>query len=228
MQGDARVWDARVCDARPPRFAFAAVCRASAVLAICIGVAGCGASRAHRNHGVYVVAPDGARRELSAPAIKFKPRGLQTLVREPLQGGSYVTIVGKRYEFAGRTYSVLAEHVEERGKRGMVSGGGGDGPSMEPGAPGVVALDVGQECVGSDEVVIAYGLLREPEDTVTAEGAGRPITFSKVMIPASFHARGVLVYALLKSGRMDILTRERDGRVVREEPYALQPLPSCR
>jgi hypothetical protein len=190
-----------------------AVAQAGALVVMCIAVAGCGESH-HPKHSPIVIRQH---------PVKYLPNGVRTLVRERVSGG-YVSIIGQRYEYLGRTYFGLAKRTEEPGERRGAIGGGST--PIEPGEHGIMVMEVEQGCVGTHEYALAEGLLRESRDTVTAHGHGVPITFKKLPIPANLHASGVLVYALLTRGRIDVLTRAPNLRVVRDESYTLRPI-SC-
>lgn len=199
--------------------------RCAALVVVALAVTGCGGSRLHeRASGMYVVEPNGAKRLIKQYPIKYAPKGLQTLVREPLPGGAYIVIIGKRYRYMGQMDSELAEHLEVPRKGRLVRGGGGSGPSMEPSEAGALTIEIGQECFGRNEIVPAYGLLHDPRDTVIAVGRGGPTVFKKTAIPVNFHPDGVLVYARLKVGPTHIVARTPSGRVVSDEFVALKPL----
>lgn len=69
---------------------------------------------------------------------------------------------------------------------------------------------------------IACGMLRDPEDSVTAQIHGTTTIFKKVVIPINFYRDGVLVYAPLGRGPVDIAVRTRCGQVVSNESYVLE------
>jgi hypothetical protein len=68
--------------------------------------------------------------------------------------------------------------------------------------------------------VFAWGLLRSPEDTVTAKSKARTVRFTKVMIPRSLYPRGALVYALLGPGAPTVVVRTPRGRIVSDMSWA--------
>jgi hypothetical protein len=196
--------------ARPNRFAV--LCRMVSILAISVGVAGCGESRPGRDS--YPVER-GKKRLIKYP-IEYTPGGLRILVRERMPGG-YLVISAKRYMYRGHTYSVLQNQEEELARH--VLGMGSNGPNIGLGEHEALEMEISSGCVGSHVYALAYGMLRNPKDSVTAETHGTTIRFRKVVVPTNFHPDGVLVLAQLGQGPTNIVTRAPNGRVVRSEPY---------
>jgi hypothetical protein len=178
-----------------------------AVVALMLVVTGCGESHSRGGSGK------------STYAVKYLPGDLVTLVRRRFAGG-YVSIIAEQYEYGGKVYSQLANHAETVGEHGRRRGEGGSGPSLGHAEGRPIDIDISYGCVGRYEYTLAYGLLRDPKSTVTARRYKATITFTKVAIPATFHPGGVLVYALLGPGALDVTTRTPDGRTVTVEHYA--------
>jgi hypothetical protein len=189
-----------------------AMAQAGALVVICMAVVGCGDSHRYAQSSIAI----------RQHRVKYVSDGVRTLVRERLPGGEF-SIIGQRYEYLGRSYFGLANRTEEPGEQRGAGGGGGGSP-IEPGEHGVLVMEVEQGCVGTHEYVLADGLLRNSRDTVTSQGHGAPIEFKKVVIPASLHAGGVLVYALLTRGQSDVVTRTSNLRVMQDELITLKPL----
>jgi hypothetical protein len=180
-----------------------------------------------RRSGMYLVEPNGAKRLLRQYPIAYSSPGVQTLVRDRLPSGTYLALVAEHYEYRGKTYSELAAHFEMPGKRGVVSSGGGSGPSLDTGRRQILEIVLDRSCVSLHEVVLAFGLLTDARDSVIAQGDGKQLLFQKATIPASFHPDGVLVYALLGQGPVDVVTRAPTGRAVQDEHYGLKLSMPC-
>ncbi|HEV7942578.1 MAG TPA: hypothetical protein VGP17_07230 [Solirubrobacteraceae bacterium] len=78
-------------------------------------------------------------------------------------------------------------------------------------------LVVGGGCGSSHPYTLAFGLLRDANDTVIDQTHGRHFRFMVARIPRRFDTKGVLVYSLLVTGRNRVVTRAHDGRVVDSE-----------
>jgi hypothetical protein len=103
---------------------------------------------------------------------------------------------------------------------------GGRTGSEAMGLSGISGSEISSGCVGSFAYAVAYGMLRDPQDRVTAQAHGTITKFKKVLIPANFHPDGVLVYTVLRRGPIDIVAQMPSGRVVARETYRLEPA-SC-
>ena len=194
-----------------------ALWRITVALVIAAAIAGCGTSR--------VMEPNGGPTS-AGTSIQYAPNGVVVLARQPISGG-YLSIRGVRYSYMGKTYFGLRENVETSSKHRIVSGGG-SGTSIKPGEYGILTMRVDHGCVGTYGYALAYGLLRNPSDMVTASSRdGKLIRFKQVAVPLNLHAHGVLVYALLGSGQINILTRTANGQIVGNESYAGRAFVAC-
>jgi hypothetical protein len=149
--------------------------------------------------------------------IKYAPNGLRTLVREQIRGGDF-SVVAKRYEYLGHTYSVLNDREERAGADD--GGAGGGGLKIERGQGIPLEMVVSHGCLGPYAYALAYGMLRDRNDFVAAQADGTTIRFKKVAIPTNFHPDGVVVYALLGRGRNNVVERTPNRRVVYDEDWA--------
>jgi hypothetical protein len=139
--------------------------------------------------------------------------------------GAYFSIVAKRYEYRGHTYSVLNDREERSGGHG--AGAGGGGPEIERGQSIPLEMDVSHGCLGPYAYALAYGMLRDSKDSVTAQADGTTIRLKKVVIPTNFHPDGVVVYALLGRGRNNVVERSATERVVYDENWAGPEAGAC-
>jgi hypothetical protein len=198
---------------------------ASAVLVVGIAATGCGATHrrpptlttGYQRLGVPTGGPHETPRER---------RSEHLLVREPLQGGGYF-VISAIANSSGRAQGEIRHHVELPGAHGLESGGWSSGPRLGGVEPRILAVHVDHGCSGADAYALAYGLLRQPEDTVTAHDGGKAVVFKKVDIPASFHPGGVLVYELLGPDATNVVTRTPSGRVASTESFSGQDAISC-
>jgi len=166
----------------------------------------------------------GAREPPSAKNRAEPDGGVQTLVRERVPGG-YVSIVGRRYTYLGRTHSELESREQPAGMR--LRGGSSGGVSIEPGQHSPLEMLVSHGCVGVHVYALAYAMLRDAKNSVIAQVGGTTTRFKKVTIPESFDPDGVLVYALLAPGENDVITRTPSGRVVYNERWRGREALSC-
>jgi hypothetical protein len=183
------------------------------VVAVAIALAGCGTTR--RTLGI------------SRP-VKFAPHGVRTLARRRLPEGTYFAIAALRYEFMGRSYAELGLRFESPSSKGLAASRYGGGTLLEPGGRGVLEMGVRRSCNEGDETALAWGLLRSPEDTVTAKSKASTTRFAKVMIPRSFYPHGALVYALLGPGPTAVVVRTPRGQIVSDMSWAAAPGGMCR
>lgn len=186
---------------------------AAFVITLSAALAGCGASHEYARTALTRSPPEEPLR-----SGRLAPSGIHTLARVKLQDGGRLAIVVERYKYQGRVYANLAHYAEPAHKANRYGAGGG-GPALQPAKPGIVDVNVSYGCSGSHAYVLAYGLLRERSDSITAIGHGVMIRLHKVAIPASFHYRGVLVYALLQSGAVRVITRTSRGEIVSSGNY---------
>ncbi len=200
------------------------VARAGILLILSMTVADCAGSHSReRVSGTYIMGSNGVRRRVATYPVKYRPNGLRVLVREPMPGG-YFAIVAKRYEYLGHTYSVMDDREESSGEHGS---GGGGGLDIEPDQRMPLEIAVFHVCLGSYAHAVAYGMLRDPKDAVTAQVHGTTTILKKLVIPANFRPDGLLVYALLRGGPVTITVRTHSGRIVSNESYALDSA-TCR
>ncbi len=178
-------------------------------------VVGCGGAHSPKSLAeAHVAGQKSARLLIQSPAGNYMPDGLWTLVRERIPGG-YVSITGRRFRSGVRTYSTLAGRIEQLGKPIVGSGGL---PLDSSGSP-PLQMAVYRDCVGSHLYMLAYGLLRQSEDTVTAMNDGRAVVVKKIKIPTSFYPGSMLVYGLLDIGATNIVSRTPGGEVVNDLTY---------
>lgn len=197
----------------------------ASVLALSAAIAGCGAARSGKHGpGTYVGGgANAARISVTTRPIKYAPSGLKTLVRQRIPGG-YFSIVAERYEYLGHTYSVLNDHEEKSKERGGSAGGG---PDIERGQDISLEMGVSRGCLGPHAYALAYGMLRDPKDLVTAQADGTMIRFKRVVIPANFHPDGVLVYAALGQGQNNVVERTPNGEVAYHEHWTGVEASAC-
>jgi hypothetical protein len=210
---DATRCDDRRHEPRKSRSPRKALCHLSISLVASLVITGCGRASSHE------------RLSVTKYPIKYAPNGIRTLVREHMPGG-YFTIAAKRYEYLGHTYSVLDDREEESGERRRSAGGGG-GPDIENGQHMPLELDVSHGCLGRYAYAVAFGMLRDPRDSVAEQTEGTTTKFKAVVIPASFHPDGVLAYARLGRGSSDVVIRTPNGGVVSSESHAGQEAITC-
>jgi hypothetical protein len=193
------------------------LCCAAVLVAAALAAAGCGG--AHSREGIaetHVRGQKGVRplSQLLPPAGIYTPDGSWTLVREGIPGG-YVSITGKRYRAGRRVYSTLVGRIEQLDKPIVSSGG----LPLDSSANPALQMAVYRGCAGTRLYALAYGLLRRPEDAVTARDGARAVVVKKVEIPTSFYPGAMLVYALLGTGATNIVTRTPSGQVVNNVTY---------
>jgi hypothetical protein len=196
----------------------------SIAIALTIGVAvlaGCGSSGRRTTD-----ASSTAFRWGEYP-VKFLPGGVRTLATQRMPWGQ-IAIIAERYTFQGRINEKLADREELSGRSHRHDGGGSGGLSIERGRPVQLELGTEQGCTRSRPYAFAYGMLRAPKDTVTAEARGRTVRFSSATVPAIFHPDGVLVYALLRPGQNQVVVRAPSGQVVEHEDWSGQDPSLCR
>lgn len=174
----------------------------AALLAMAVGVAGCGVAR-HQESLPKIVGTRAVR-----------------LATDNLAGG-YVTIFAERQVHQGVASLALYSASEKRGKRGiepgrpgMVVTGGSSGVSVMVREHRPLALTVEGTCRDGEERLLVYGLLGNAQDSVIARMNGIATTFKRVAIPASLGSNWVLFYAEVPPGGTDVLVHTRTGRVV--------------
>ncbi len=157
-----------------------------------------------------------AKRVAADPAVKYIHS--YTLAHQVLPEGA-VTIVGVLYRFGGHTQFALRTQIEEDTPRGVSRSPGG-GRSMRPDEYGAVLMTLETQCIGRQRDRFAYGLLRDPADTIVAQSAGTNSTLHRASIPAALQTRGVVIYRLLRgSGPVTFITRAPDGGLVARERF---------
>jgi hypothetical protein len=158
----------------------------------------------------------------------------RTLARGRLTHGGEFIIIAKQYQYHGKMEYGLGEYTEEPvkyapgavggrlSKHGMVPDTSSSGGAVEMrfSVRRVLEIIAGSGCVGPYPYGLAYGMLHDARDTVTARTSDKTVIFKKAVIPASLHADGVLVYAVLPPGQNDVVTRTPSGRVVAREHSA--------
>lgn len=153
--------------------------------------------------------------------FKYVSDGVVTLVREHAARGPEFAIVAERFRLYGLAHFELT--LSEGTEIGGGAAEGKYGSSFFEGNPpplefehlprGLLNLEVSSGC-HPYEYAIAYGLLRDPRDTALIEVDGKLQPLRRVVIPARFHAGGVLVYAGLESAPERLLVKSPAGRVM--------------
>jgi hypothetical protein len=133
---------------------------------------------------------------------KLLPGGRRTLGRGRLADGSPFAIVGERFSYLGRIQLVVLLQVGSSSESGP-----------EPSA-GTLSWAVASRC-SQHPYTIAIGLLRNPADTVLVRTAMGLVVLRKVVIPASLHQPGDLVYARVSLPPREFIVRDARGRTVR-------------
>jgi hypothetical protein len=193
-----------------------ACCRLGLALVACLVIAGCGgASSSEHLSETYLTRPND---------VRYEPNGLQTIVRKPIPGGD-VAIIAKRYEYRGHVYSELNHREESSSQPGRGAGGGG--VDIEAGQHRPLEIDVSRGCLGGHAYAVAYGILREPKDSVTSQTDGRRTRLKAVVIPTNFHPDGVLIYEMFGRDATDVVVRTPKGRIVSNEFYAGRDAIAC-
>lgn len=158
--------------------------------------------------------------------LKYLPGGKRMLIHGQTPQGPAFSIVGERYRLFGRIHTQLKLKTGEglmNSDEGEEEEGPNEGPGVFPGSftmpfnhPKPLDSKVSAGC-HPHEYSIFYGLLKNPRDTVLAKLAGKLVPLSRVSIPASLHAGGVLVY-LASEGRPEtVVVRAPSGAVVTSE-----------
>ncbi|HTA98513.1 MAG TPA: hypothetical protein VK730_12835 [Solirubrobacteraceae bacterium] len=158
--------------------------------------------------------------------LKYLPGGERTLVRGETPQGPDFSIVGERYRLFGRIHTQLKLKA---GKALLGSGEseeeGAEGPEESFAVPVKRTTPLDSE-ISTDcrphEYSIFYGLLDKPRDTVFAKISGTLVPLSRVPIPASLHADGVLVYVASIGQPEETLVRSSNGKVVMSEDLSSQ------
>jgi hypothetical protein len=192
------------------------LCYFMVLLSLCVTVTGCGASRSAPRFGEH--------------PVKYAHNGVRILAKGRLPSGTFFVIAALRYEFMGRTYSRLGLRYEPPSEHRFVGASGwSGGPSLESGRGEArsLVMNIARSCSGAYRSALAYGLLRDSKDTVTAREHRTAIVMKRVAVPANFEANGVLVYTLLGRGPTNVVTRTPSGRIVSDESYP-QESTTCR
>jgi hypothetical protein len=148
---------------------------------------------------------------------------VQTLARERLPNNFVIAIRAERYRYQGRANSVLSTWLYDPYKRRAATGilsqlpiGGRTADEPSP-----LNVGVERECLSSYDLVVAFGLLRSPRDSVIAREGRTGVILRKVSIPTRFHAGGVLVYAVLHELPMDVIVRAPNGKIIAHELHTI-------
>jgi hypothetical protein len=219
-----------------------AVVVAMLLLAMSVGLAGCGSAGSH----------DGADKTRSLSAAEVIKRRLEantprelayltsasglTLARVGLPGEDVITVLAIRCGTTETGCYRFAEGWEEPARYVRAMQGeksrtakriSGTGPAITDAGPGervaVLYMGVTHECAGPPPYeypyAFAYGLLRDPRDLVTDRADGRTVSLKKVVIPARLHPEGVLAYGLLLPGPNEIVVRAPDGHILERRDW---------
>ncbi len=176
----------------------------TSLLAVSAMVAGCGASR----RGEPLPRLTGAKAEL--------------LASERVPGG-YDAIFGDDRERQGQSYLSLFAVSERTGGRGLRAGrpgmvvtGESGGVVVGPHEHRPLVLATEGECNRSG--LLAYGIVTDPRDVVSAVDGSVSIVLKKAAIQANLHASGMLVYAVVPAKSSYVVTVSPNGRVAATEP----------
>jgi hypothetical protein len=139
--------------------------------------------------------------------------------------GGFDTILGEDKKRHGEVYLSVATISERVGKRGikghrpgMVVTGEGRGLSAGLGEHRPLVLATEGECDGDNGEWLAYGIVNDPRDVVSAHDRDVSIVFKRAAIPANLHATGILVYAMVPFESSYVVARSFNDRVLATEP----------
>jgi hypothetical protein len=177
------------------------------LLAVSAMVAGCGASR----RGEPLRRLIGAKAEL--------------LASERVPDG-YDAIFGDDREHQGQMYLSLSAISKRKGGRGLRAGRSGmvvtgesSGLVVGPHEHRPLVLAGAGECNQNHGEVLAYGIVNDVRDVVSAIDGNVAIVLKKAVIPANLHATGILVYAIVPPGSSYVVTFAPNGRVSMTQPF---------
>lgn len=199
-------------------------------VAIPVSISACGTSAPsrHADRSVSGAWPSVGSR----PEPLYRAKGHVLAVGSlPNDGRFTILVVRNHVTHEYQLVSYSEELKQLPGKRNeAVPGGGATGPWIgnppsQTGMP-LILQDSGS-CGGGQSYALAYGLLHQRRDTVTASKGRRARVFKSAVIPARLHPDGALVYALLLPGRNDVKVRTPDGHVVSSQ-NEWGPKRSCR
>lgn len=154
--------------------------------------------------------------------VKYVRGGRLTLVHGSTPQGPSFSIVGERYRLFGHLHAQLKLITGEA----STPSGEGEEEDIEQATSGSVPIPTRRMTPLDSEISagchphqysILYGLLRQPRDTVLAKIGGRLVPVSRVRLPSSLHAAGVLVYLASVGQPEEILVRSPDGTIVARE-----------
>jgi hypothetical protein len=156
--------------------------------------------------------------------VTHVPQSRQTLVRQRLPNGFILSIRAERYRYLGKASSAISTALDDPRVRHAPESTLTQVPIGERGLneTGPLSMGIERECLGSYELVVAFGLLRSSRDIVVARGRGAVTVLQKVSIPARFHAGGVVVYAVLPRVPSNVIVRATEGKIVADTSYAWQ------
>jgi hypothetical protein len=184
-------------------------CLAAIVVAMVTALAGCAGSTAH------------ARVHISHSA-SLSPGSYVLAVESWDRGGGGFLIVVENDRRHDRNEPEISTYEEGANARGIFPSGGGLLAAPAKGA--VLTMNIERSCKGLSGQGLAYGLLGDREDRVSAWELSARIVLKKVVIPARYHAGGTLVYAQVGGGPTEVVTRTPNGRVISHEKYGRKPL----
>ena len=153
--------------------------------------------------------------------LKYLPGGKRTLVHGQTPQGPAFSIVGERYRLFGRIHTQLKLSTGE----GLTSSDEGEAEGPLEGLGESSPVRVHETVLDSEvsagchphEYSIFYGLLEKPRDTALAKIEGKLVPLTRVSIPPSVHAGGVLVYMASSGQPEEILVRAPSGKTVISE-----------
>lgn len=176
-------------------------------LTVAVLAGGCGVSGPRK--GIESVKSD-------APVARMG----RVLARGTLPGGGrFIVVLTSSVE---RRIAYYAEEPARYGashnrQHGLVRGGAGDGVRLSAPLHAPLEINVYQSCVGPYPYALAFGMLHNAHNSVTAYANDKSVKFAKAELPSSLRSRGTLVYALLGPGQNRIITRTIAGEIVSSE-----------
>jgi hypothetical protein len=177
----------------------------TSLLAVSAIVAGCGSS--HRG----------------GPLSRLVGAKAEVLASQRVAGG-FDTIVGEDQERGGKVYlsvATISERVGKRGVRGqrpgMVVTGEGGGLLVGLDDHRSFVLATAGECKGDNGEWLAYGIVNDLQDVVSAHDGHVSTVFKRAAIPANLHAAGILVYAIVPAESFYVVANSSNDRVLATE-----------
>jgi hypothetical protein len=141
--------------------------------------------------------------------LKFLPGGIRTIVKDRAPGGAVFSIIGERYSFLGGIHFGLKVEIKN---------GGGGGESASGQKPNVLSTALWTGCEPHPYAIV-YGLLKATHDTVRARVSGVLHPLRHVVLPASLHTKGVLVYIAAAAIPSELIVRSSDGQTIITEKF---------